>query len=664
MGDENPIRTLGDYSKPSHEGYRNIELPEGNNVVPLRFDTIWLGKNVPAFISISLCDQASNWLKRLPAGSISTWEDLTTRFLAQFFPSGRTAKLRNDILMFSQQQGESISEAWTRFKDLLQKVSHHGIDLCSKNAKESWALLEDLSLYDNESWKDPGDFAKPIKAISLPQVIPSTSDLRLIELENQICNGPYDTQYCMENPEQAFVDYASSRTDEAGGNQSNLEGLVSNFMTSQDARLSKFEADFKQQQSEMTNKIDTVLKAITDRITRILLSDTVKNPKLNVISTPLVLSAPTNKSCDNKSEEEEKGKPENIDINPPSPPDSRISLITKKVCKLNSFLESFRLVPQSPNIKYVCTKEDDGDVMFIEIIKKYIDSREEELEEDENVMEGEMGVENEEDKRRGVNCIISKILGFYKECLELGPEYLTGLEDEGEVTRRDSIEGIKRTPCVILYCDWRSGCGRLKEVFFLATKDETSGILKSFITGIENLVDHKVKVIRCDNGTEFKNRRNESVLLFGCPVTILNTIDHLGKFDGKADEGFFVGYSLNSKAFRVFNSRTRIMEENLHISFNESTPNVVGSGPDWLFDIDALTRTMNYEPIIASTQSNGFAGIKASDNVGQARKETEPIKDYILLPLWTADPPYSQDPKSFHDDGSKPSSNNGMIKRR
>ncbi|GJV58483.1 ribonuclease H-like domain-containing protein [Tanacetum coccineum] len=88
---------------------------------------------------------------------------------------------------------------------------------------------------------------------------------------------------------------------------------------------------------------------------------------------------------------------------------------------------------------------------------------------------------------------------------------------------------------------------------------------------------------------------------FGCPVTILNIIDNLGKFDGKADEGFFIRYSLNSKAFRVFNSRTRIVEENLHIRFSESTPNVVGSGPDWLFDIDALTRTMNYEPIVAGT---------------------------------------------------------------
>nr|GEV64134.1 ribonuclease H-like domain-containing protein [Tanacetum cinerariifolium] len=146
---------------------------------------------------------------------------------------------------------------------------------------------------------------------------------------------------------------------------------------------------------------------------------------------------------------------------------------------------------------------------------------------------------------------------------------------------------------------------------------------------------------------------------FGCPVTILNTIDHLGKFDGKADEGFFVGYSLNSKAFRVFNSKRKLVEENLHIRFSESTFNVVGSGPDWLFDINAPTRTINYELIVAGTQSNGFVGTKASDNAGQAKKETKHVKDYILLPLWTADLPFSKDPKSSHDDGSKPSSDDG-----
>ncbi|GKC18885.1 MAK10-like protein [Tanacetum coccineum] len=229
------------------------------------------------------------------------------------FPSGRTTKLRNDILMFQQHQGESLSEAWTRFKDLIQEVPHHGIDLWlqvqigkerlrDKSTEESWALLEDIALYDNKSWDDPRDFATPVKEISLPQDVPSTSDRRLIKLKNQvqrlmeahlapkqsiqvnkitsickICSSPHDTQSCMENPEQAFVDYASSR-------------LASNFMASQDARLCKFEADFKQQQGEMANKIDTVLKAITDRITGALPSDMVKNPKLNVNPTSPVWS--------------------------------------------------------------------------------------------------------------------------------------------------------------------------------------------------------------------------------------------------------------------------------------------------------------------------------------------------------------------------------------
>ncbi|GJZ32245.1 zinc finger, CCHC-type containing protein [Tanacetum coccineum] len=90
--------------------------------------TVKIGKEHLRLFQFSLRDQASNWLERLPAGSITTWEDLTTQFLAQFFPLGRTAKLRNDILMFQQHHGESLSEAWTRFKDLLQKVPHHGIN--------------------------------------------------------------------------------------------------------------------------------------------------------------------------------------------------------------------------------------------------------------------------------------------------------------------------------------------------------------------------------------------------------------------------------------------------------------------------------------------------------------------------------------------------------
>ncbi|GJS29742.1 ribonuclease H-like domain-containing protein [Tanacetum coccineum] len=167
-------------------------------------------------------------------------------------------------------------------------------------------------------------------------------------------------------------------------------------------------------------------------------------------------------------------------------------------------------------------------------------------------------------------------------------------------------------------------------VFFLASKDETSGILKSFITEIKNLVAKKVTIVICNNGTEFKNRvmsefceqkgikrefniartpqqnsvterrngtlievartmlpdsklptifwaeavniacyvQNKSFMRpLGCHVTILNTLDYLGKFDGKSDEGFFIGYSMNSE------------------------------GPKWLFDIDVLTESINYVPV-------------------------------------------------------------------
>nr|GEY76200.1 ribonuclease H-like domain-containing protein [Tanacetum cinerariifolium] len=94
------------------------------------------------------------------------------------------------------------------------------------------------------------------------------------------------------------------------------------------------------------------------------------------------------------------------------------------------------------------------------------------------------------------------------------------------------------------------------------------------------------------------------------PVTILNTLDPLGKFDGKADDGFLVGYSVNSKAFKVFNSRTKIIQETLHINFLENQPNLVGSGPKWLFDIDTLTQSMNNQPVVARNQPNHNAGIK------------------------------------------------------
>nr|GEU52019.1 hypothetical protein [Tanacetum cinerariifolium] len=292
----------------------------------------------------------------------------------------------------------------------------------------------------------------------------------------------------------------------------------------------------------------------------------------------------------------------------------------------------------------------------------------------------------------------------------------------------------KKSYCLVVTDDY----SRFTWVFFLATKDETSPILKTFLTGNKNQLGLKVKIIRSDNGTELKNndlsqfygmkgikrefsvprtpqqngiaeRKNKTLIEaartmladsllpisflaevvntacyvqnrvlvtkpqnktpyelllgrtpsigfmrpFGYPVTILNTLDPLGKFNGKVDEGFLVGYSISSKAFRVFNSRTQIIQETLHINFLENKPNDVGSGPTWMFDIDTLTKTMNYQLVIAGNQSNPSAGVQEQFDPKKAEEESVP--QYVLFPVWSSG---STNPHNTDDDaafgGKKP----------
>nr|GEW05229.1 putative ribonuclease H-like domain-containing protein [Tanacetum cinerariifolium] len=137
--------------------------------------------------------------------------------------------------------------------------------------------------------------------------------------------------------------------------------------------------------------------------------------------------------------------------------------------------------------------------------------------------------------------------------------------------------------------------------------------------------------VACQKGKQ--HRASCFMRPFGCLVTILNTLDSLGKFDGKADEGFLLGYSVNSKAFRVFNSRTKIVQETLHINFLVNKPNVAGIGPKWQFDIDTLTKSMNYQPVVAGNQPNDNAVIKENLDAGKDVKETVFAQQYVLLPL-------------------------------
>nr|GEZ21971.1 hypothetical protein [Tanacetum cinerariifolium] len=234
--------------------------------------------------------------------------------------------------------------------------------------------------------------------------------------------------------------------------------------------------------------------------------------------------------------------------------------------------------------------------------------------------------------------------------------------------------------------------------FFLKTKDETSGILRKFITEIENIKDLKVKIIRCDNGGEFRNkeindfcsgkgikrefsnartpqqngvaeRRNKilieeaRIMLVDAklPVTFwveaVNTACYVqnrvlvkksqnktpyelfyGRTPAKGDEGYFIRYSMSTKAFRVFTKRTKRVEENLHVDFLENKAIEKGTGPNWLFDIDSLTKSMNYVLVVAAgTNSTNISGTK--DATSQEVKKDVSSLRYIALPNWVCNDP-------------------------
>ncbi|GJR86932.1 putative ribonuclease H-like domain-containing protein, partial [Tanacetum coccineum] len=208
--------------------------------------------------------------------------------------------------------------------------------------------------------------------------------------------------------------------------------------------------------------------------------------------------------------------------------------------------------------------------------------------------------------------------------------YLTDLKklDGGCYFRGNSTERKIYWDSVSQMCDKKNSvlftdieCVVLSQDFKLT--DDSHVLLK--VPGKDNMYNVDLKNVVPQGGFTCRKPALSFMRPFRCPVTILNTVDHLSKFDGKANEGFFVGYSTNSKAFRVFNSRTRIVEENLHVKF-----------------------------IVAGNQSNGSAGTKACDDAGKARMETVPGKDYILLPFLIQDPSFSSSSNDSPDARFKP----------
>nr|GEX79626.1 retrovirus-related Pol polyprotein from transposon TNT 1-94 [Tanacetum cinerariifolium] len=306
--------------------------------------------------------------------------------------------------------------------------------------------------------------------------------------------------------------------------------------------------------------------------------------------------------------------------------------------------------------------------------------------------------------------------------------------------------------CLVVTDDF----SRFTWTFFLKTKHETNGILRNFITEIENLKELKVKIIRCDNGGEFRNkemndfcsrkgikrefsnvrtpqrngvaeRRNRTLIEaattmladaklpvtfwaeevntacyvqnrvlvnksqnktpyelfngrtpaigflkpFGCYVMILNTLDNLGKFEAKGDKGYFIGYSMSSKAFRVFNKRTKRVEENLHVDFLKNKAIKKRTGPNWLFDIDSLTKSINYVPVVvAGTNSTNLSGTKNATSQewkpqSTASTSNPPDDQMETLTVETPIPTVSSPvPTACFEDSPEPTTTTRIISKR
>ncbi|KAK1423118.1 hypothetical protein QVD17_18413 [Tagetes erecta] len=244
MGDEQPARrVVADYSRPTQANARpSITRPTvaANNwqippqIISLIRSTVQFHglpdedptAHLNQFVSIcdtfrinnvteeaiqlrlfpfSLTDKAQHWLNSLSPGSITTWDDLTQKFINKFFPPSKTARLRGLIYSFRQEAGESFYDAWERFKELLRKCPHHGLEEAAQEGATS-------------SQKAPGVYQVDSVIALTAQVEALTKKIDRLQVNNvkccDVCGGGHNTVECPQGvtdfPEH--VDYAGGKS--------------------------------------------------------------------------------------------------------------------------------------------------------------------------------------------------------------------------------------------------------------------------------------------------------------------------------------------------------------------------------------------------------------------------------------------------------------------
>nr|GEV85352.1 ribonuclease H-like domain-containing protein [Tanacetum cinerariifolium] len=204
-------------------------------------------------------------------------------------------------------------------------------------------------------------------------------------------------------------------------------------------------------------------------------------------------------------------------------------------------------------------------------------------------------------------------------------------------------------------------------------KDETYPVLKDFVNLVENQLNKKVKAMRCDNVrtacyvlnrvlvTSPYNKTSYALLTgnipsiryfkpFGCHVTILNTSDHLGKFDGKADEGYIVGYSASNKAYMVYNVPNKRVEETMNLRFLEEKPNVQGLGQEWYFDLNYLTDTLGYKHVQANQSVGTQEATTNPAGTQDADSDSDCDEQVIIVPFYPSHSIQGTKPKDTSGD--------------
>nr|GEZ57837.1 putative ribonuclease H-like domain-containing protein [Tanacetum cinerariifolium] len=556
--------------------------------------------------------RACRWLEKEPPRSIHTWEDLVSKFINEFFPPSRTTNLRNEISNFQQRFDESFHEAWDRYKDLLRACPRYG-----------FTELHQLDTFYNAL--NPADQDSLNAAAGGNLLERRTQDvLTIIENKSKCLAAGGNTFPELRDNIQGYVSAAAVNYNQGynrGNNFNPEQSYQAPTQQNQIVPLNELEkvkrmneANMKAMQTqinivnnklrnEMKNSIQASLSNQTNDIKNMMASLF----QMNTASTLGLGSLPSNTVANPKGELKAITTQSGFFLDGPTvptPPPFINSELPEKLRDPGKFL-----IPcgfSELKCKALADLGASINMMPLSVWKKF-------------------GLpELASCKTKPVSSVSQPLQRLHMDLF--GPTFVKSLN--------------KKSYCLLVTDDY----SMFSWVFFLATKDETSTILKTFTTGIENQINHKVKIIRSDNGIEFKNhglnqfcgmkrikrefsvartpqqngiaeRKNRTLIEaartmladsylpipfwaeavntacyvqnrvlvtkphnktpyelllgrtpsigfmrpFGCHVTILNTLDPLGNFDGKADEGFLVGYSFSSKAFRVFNSKTRIV---------------------------------------------------------------------------------------------------------